>query len=123
MPRTTIVKPSSSGAVTVTTSDTNLLDPAAAITAGAMTNGVPLGDVESYSIVVTNTGAVDMTVSLWIAAGTNAGLRVQNTASVTAGSTWTYQYSGNAARALALTAATAASTTTARADFIGVVYP
>jgi hypothetical protein len=35
---------------------------------------------------------------------------------------WTYQLSGNAARALAITAVTDASATTVRADFTGVVY-
>ena len=124
MPRTTIVRPATSGNVTVTTSQTNLLESGAAITAGAMTNGVPLGDVESYSIVVRNTGGQNITLSLWLAAGPNTGLQVQLTETVPATTgVWTYQLSGNAARALALTAVAAASTTTVRADFCGVVYP
>jgi len=124
MPRTTIVRPTSTGDITVTTSQTNLLDSGAAITAGQLTNGVPLGDVESYSIVVRNTGAQDITLSFWLAAGPNTGLQVQTTATVSASTgVWTYQMSGNAARSLAITAVTGASTTTVRADFIGVVYP
>jgi hypothetical protein len=123
MPRTTLVLPApNTGNVTVTTSRTNLLQPGSTITAGAMTSGVPIGDVESYCAVVANTGAADITLTFWIAAGVSAGLRAQSTTTVAAGAVWTYQLSGNAARALALTATTASGSTTVRADLIGVVY-
>lgn len=122
MPRTTLVLPTSTGDVTVSTAQTNLLQPGTTITAGAMTGGVPIGDADAYSIVVANTGAQDITLSFWLAAGPSAGLRLQTTATVAATSgVWTYQLSGNAARALAITAVTGASTTTVRADFNAVV--
>lgn len=126
MPRTTLVLPTPAlqGDVTVTTSQTNLLQPGTTITAGAMTGGIPVGDADAYSIVVANTGAQDITLSFWIAAGPNAGLRLQLTTTVSATSgVWTYQFSGNAARAIAITAVTGASTTTVRADLNAVVSP
>jgi hypothetical protein len=126
MPQTTIELPSPAdeGNVTVTTAQTNLLQPGTTVTAGGLTGGVPLGNVEGYSIVVRNLGEENITVSLWLAAGSNAGLQVQQTQEVPANTgVWTYQFSGNSAKALALTAVTGSSTSTARADFAGAVYP
>ncbi len=120
MPRTTIAR---SKSTSVTTSEINLLD-TGAITAGSVDNTVPLGDVESYAIVIANTGAVDITVRLYLGAGSTCGPRAQSgvTATVGTGATWSYQLSGNAMRSLALTGQTAAGSTTIVADFIGVVY-
>ena len=119
MPRTTIVKGQTTS---VTTSETNLLDPGA-ITAGALTNGVPIGDVESYAIVV-SVADVDITLKLYLAAGPTSALRAQAdvTATVAAGASWSYQLSGNAMRMLALTGTTASGTATVKADLVGVVY-
>ena len=120
MPRTTIAR---SKSTSVTTSEINLLD-TGAITAGSVDNTVPLGDVESYAIVIANTGGVDITVRLYLGAGSTCGPRAQSavTATVGTGTTWSYQLSGNAMRSLALTGQTAAGSTTIVADFIGVVY-
>lgn len=106
----------------LTTSETNLLD-AGAITAGSNTNAVPVGPADSYAIVLANTGAQNMTVKLYLAAGGTAGLREQTavTATVNAGSSWSYQVSGNAMQYLALTGASAASTTNVVVDFIATV--
>lgn len=126
MALTTIVLPipADQGNITVTTSATNLLQTGVVVTTGSNTGGVPIGNADAYAIVVKNTGATDMTVTLWLSAGPNAGLQAMTTASVTtAAPVWTYQMSGNAGRFLALTAATAAGTTTAKADLNGVRFP
>ncbi len=116
MPRTTIV---SGRSVTVTTTETNLLQNA------AITVATPIGDVDSYAIVVANTGAVDITLRMYLQAGTVAGLRIQSavTATVAAGAAWSYQLSGNAMRGIVVTGQTGASTTTVVCDMDGVVYP
>lgn len=120
MPRTTVVRNRST---TVTTSQTNLLD-SGAITAGANTNAVPIGDADAYAISIANTGAQGITLRLYLGAGGTCGLRVQSavTATVAAGDSWSYQLSGNAMRFLGLTGQTGASTTTVVADFCAVVY-
>ncbi len=120
MPRTTVVK---SQSTTVTTVEINLLG-SGAITAGSNVNGVPIGDADAYAIQVANTGATDITLRLYLAAGTTAGLRVQPsiTATVATGTTWSYQVSGNAMRVLGLTGQTSASSTTIVADLNAVVY-
>lgn len=124
MPRTTLVlpTPANAGNVTVTTSQTNLLAPGTTITAGSNVGGAPLGDADAYALVIANTGATNMDVILWLSAGSNAGLRAQLTATVNAGAVYTYQVSGNAARAMAVTATVAAGTTTARADLNAVTF-
>lgn len=106
----------------LTTSETNILG-SGAITPGSNANSIPIGDADSYTIVVANTGAQNMTVKLYLAAGAVAGLREQTgvTTTVNAGTTWSYQVSGNSARFLALTGAAAASTTNVVADFIATV--
>lgn len=120
MPR--VVESVSRTTTGLTTAETNLLA-ATTITAGSNTNGVPIGDADSYTIVLANTGAQNMTVKLYLSAGTAAGLRVQSgvTATVNAGDTWSYQISGNAMRFLALTGASAASTTNVSVDFNATV--
>lgn len=120
MPR--VVESVSRTTTGLTTAETNLLA-ATTITAGSNTNGVPIGDADSYTIVLANTGAQNMTVKLYLSAGTAAGLRVQSgvTATVNAGDTWSYQVSGNAMRFLALTGASAASTTNVSVDFNATV--
>lgn len=125
MARVVNVLPASSGNVTVTTTETNLLAAGSAITAGAMTNGVPLGDVDAYALQVANTGATDITLRLYLAVTPNDGLRVQSgvTTTVAAGAVWSYQASGNAMSALAITGQTGAGTTTVRASYRAVEYP
>lgn len=120
MPR--VVRNISRTTTGLTTAETNLLA-ATTITAGSNTNGVGIGDADSYAIVLANTGAQNMTVKLYLSAGTAAGLRVQSgvTATVNAGDTWSYQISGNAMRFLALTGASAASTTNVSVDFVATV--
>lgn len=120
MPR--VVESVSRPTAGLTTAETNLLE-ATTITAGSNANGVPIGDAESYAIVLANTGAQNMTVKLYLSAGTAAGLREQTavTATVNAAATWSYQVSGNAMRYLALTGASAASTTNVSVDFVATV--
>lgn len=105
----------------LTTSETNILT-SGTITAGSNANGVPIGDADSYALVLANTGAQNLTVKLYLSAGAG-GLREQTgvTATVNAGSTWSYQLSGNSMKFLALTGASAASTTDVRADLIATV--
>ncbi len=116
MPRRTVV---SGRSVSVDTTETNLLQDA------AITVALKLADVESYAIVVANTGAADITLRMYLQAGTVAGLRVQSavTATVAAGGTWSYQLSGNAMTGISLTGQTAASSTTIVTDLCGVIYP
>lgn len=120
MPR--VVESVSRTTTGLTTAETNLLA-STTITAGSNENSVPIGDADSYAIVLANTGAQNLTVKLYLSAGTSAGLRVQSgvTATVNAGDTWSYQVSGNAMRFLALTGASAASTTNVSADFVATV--
>lgn len=120
MPR--VVESVSRTTTGLTTAETNLLA-STTITAGSNENSVPIGDADSYAIVLANTGAQNLTVKLYLSAGTSAGLRVQSgvTATVNAGDTWSYQVSGNAMRFLALTGASAASTTNVSADFVAKV--
>jgi hypothetical protein len=105
----------------LTTAEANLLA-STTITAGSNANGVPISDADSYAIVVANTGAQNMTVKLYLSAG-EGGLREQSavTATVNAGASWSYQLPGNSMRFLALTGASAASTTNVRADFNATV--
>ena len=105
----------------LTTSETNLLT-SGTITAGSNANAIPIGDADSYAIVVANTGAQNMTVKLYLSAGAG-GWREQTaaTSTVNAGASWSYQLPGNAMRFLALTGASAASTTNVRADLIATV--
>lgn len=105
----------------LTTSETNILT-TGAITPGSNANGIAIGDADSYGIILANTGAQNMTVKLYLSAGAG-GLREQTvvTATVNAGSTWSYQVSGSTMRFLALTGASAASTTNVRADLIATV--
>ena len=105
----------------LTTAETNLLT-SGAITAGSNANGIAINEADSYAVVLANTGAQNLTVKLYLSAG-DGGLREQTalTATVNAGSTWSYQVSGNAMRFLALTGASAASTTNVRADLVGTV--
>lgn len=125
MARAVVVLPASTGNVTVTTTETNLLASASAITAGALTNGVPLTNVDAYAIQVVNTGATDITLRLYLGVTPNDGLRIQSgvTTTVAAGATWSYQASGNAMGVLAITGQTGASTTTVRASIRCVEYP
>jgi len=105
----------------LTTAETNILG-SGAITPGSNANGIAINEADSYAIVLANTGAQNLTVKLYLSAGVG-GLREQSgvTATVNAGSTWSYQVSGNAMRLLALTGASAASTTDVRADIVGTV--
>lgn len=125
MARVVNVLPASTGNVTVTTTETNLLAPASAITAGALTNGVPLTNVDAYAIQVVNNGAVDITLRIYLGVTANDGLRVQSgvTTTLAAGATWSYQVTGNAMGAIAVTGQTGASTTTVRASIRCVEYP
>ena len=119
MPR--VVRTISRTTTGLTTAETNLLA-ATTITAGSNANGVAISDADSYAIVVANTGAQNITVKLYLSAG-DGGLREQSavTATVNAGDDWSYQLSGNAMRFLALTGASAASTTNVKADFVATV--
>lgn len=120
MPR--VIRTISRTTTGLTTAETNLLA-STTITAGSNENSVPISDADSYAIVLANTGAQNLTVKLYLGAGTAAGLREQTavTATVNASATWSYQISGNAMRFLALTGASAASTTNVSVDFNATV--
>ena len=119
MPR--VVRTISRTTTGLTTAETNILA-ATTITAGSNANGVAISDADSYAIVVANTGAQNMTVKLYLSAG-DGGLREQSavTTTVNAAASWSYQLSGNAMRFLALTGASAASTTNVKADLVATV--
>jgi len=120
MPRT--VETATRTTTGLTTAETNLLA-ATTITAGSNANGIPIGDADSYAVQIVNTGAQNMTVKLYLSTGGSAGLREQTgaTATVNAGASWSYQFAGNSMRFLALTGASAASTTNVTADFVATV--
>lgn len=116
-----IIGPLGRSGVSVTSgAQVNLLENST-ITAGALTNAISVQGANVYSLVVTTSH--EITVRIYKAAGSNAGLRAAFSQVVAAGDSFTYEFTGNSMQHIAVTGIATSTTATVSADFVAKVYP